>query len=279
VAFAAPGDTNIDWQVDVLDASNFLSFGKFDTGLPASWQEGDFNYDGVVDVLDAADFFGTGLYDTGSYNPPPGAAGAIAAVPEPSTWAVVAAGLFALGACRRRRPNLLLYLRGDFLCLPFGGQQSGPPHGDVANADWSLVEQTGTHLRLRQTGADTGATVTKTLSLVPGHHAVYAEHVIENLSGRWNYGNHPVLDLSAVPEGTGRIATSAFRFGSVYHGEFSNPANGESGALRPGLWPGRSGGRSGRHQTPERGRQRPVSAASGWRGAVGRRTAHRIIED
>jgi hypothetical protein len=130
-------------------------------------------------------------------------------------------------------PNLLLYLRGDFLCLPFGGQQSGPPHGDVANADWSLVEQTGTRLRLRQTGADTGATVTKTLSLVPGHHAVYAEHVIENLSGRWNYGNHPVLDLSAVPEGTGRIATSAFRFGSVYHGEFSNPANGESGALRP----------------------------------------------
>ena len=130
-------------------------------------------------------------------------------------------------------PNLLVYLRGDFLCLPFGGQEKGPPHGDVANADWTLVEQTATSLSLRQVGADTGATVTKTLSLVPGHHAVYAEHRIENLEGRWNYGNHPVLDLSGVAAGTARIATSAFRWGSVYPAEFSNPAQGESGALRP----------------------------------------------
>ena len=97
-AYAAPGDTNLDWQIDVLDASNFLSFGKFDTGLPATWLEGDFNYDGVVDVLDAADFFGTGLYDTGVYNPPAGAAGAVAAVPEPagSAGAVIAAVILLL---------------------------------------------------------------------------------------------------------------------------------------------------------------------------------------
>ncbi|RLS82089.1 MAG: hypothetical protein DWI04_05345, partial [Planctomycetota bacterium] len=103
-AFAAPGDTNIDWQVDVLDAGNFLSFGKFDTGLPATWQEGDFTYDGVVDVLDAADFFGTGLYDAGTYNPPAGAAGAVAAVPEPSGLALLAClGGMAVAAYRRRR--------------------------------------------------------------------------------------------------------------------------------------------------------------------------------
>ena len=102
-AYAAPGDTNLDWQVDVLDASNFLSFGKFDSGLAATWLEGDFNYDGVVDVLDAADFFGTGLYDTGAYNPPAGAAGAVAAVPEPSSIPVVACGLItAIGWNLRR---------------------------------------------------------------------------------------------------------------------------------------------------------------------------------
>jgi len=98
-AFAAPGDTNLDWQVDVLDASNFLSFGKYDTGLPATWLEGDFNYDGVVDVLDASDFFGTGLYDTGNYNTPVGASD-IAAVPEPSATALAAltvAGWAAIG--------------------------------------------------------------------------------------------------------------------------------------------------------------------------------------
>ena len=104
-AFAAPGDTNIDWVVDVLDASNFLSFGKYDTGLPATWLEGDFNYDGVVDVLDASDFFGTGLYDTGNYNTPVGASG-IAAVPEPSAVSLAAlavAGWAAIGQVRRIR--------------------------------------------------------------------------------------------------------------------------------------------------------------------------------
>ena len=103
-AYAAPGDTNIDWQVDVLDASNFLSFGKFDTGLSATWLEGDFNYDGVVDVLDAADFFGTGLYDAGNYNTPPGTE-SIAAVPEPSTWLMTLAGFSTVGwlASARRR--------------------------------------------------------------------------------------------------------------------------------------------------------------------------------
>jgi fibronectin-binding autotransporter adhesin len=102
-AFAAPGDTNIDWQVDVLDAGNFLSFGKFDTGLAATWLEGDFNYDGVVDVLDAADFFGTGLYDAGTYNPPAGAVGAVAAVPEPSGLALLACLGSMAAAYRRRR--------------------------------------------------------------------------------------------------------------------------------------------------------------------------------
>jgi hypothetical protein len=114
-AFAAPGDTNIDWQVDVLDASNFLSFGKFDSGLPATWLEGDFNYDGVVDVLDAADFFGTGLYDAGSYNPSAGQGAAsygigvrqnpVAAVPEPALSAGLAAVAWLVSArcCRRIR--------------------------------------------------------------------------------------------------------------------------------------------------------------------------------
>jgi autotransporter-associated beta strand protein len=104
-AFAAAGDTNLDWQVDILDAANFLSGGKFDSGSPASWNEGDFTYDGVVDILDAASFLSTGLFDAGPYNAAPGTAGSVAAVPEPSTWALlaVAAGL-TLAALRRRQP-------------------------------------------------------------------------------------------------------------------------------------------------------------------------------
>jgi hypothetical protein len=101
-AYAAPGDTNVDWSIDILDASNFLAGGKFDTGSPAVWVEGDFSYDGVVDILDAADFFATGLYDAGNYNPAPGVSGGIAAVPEPHAVAIIGALLAVATAIRGR---------------------------------------------------------------------------------------------------------------------------------------------------------------------------------
>ena len=101
-AFAAPGDTNLDWQVDVTDAANLVAFGKYDTAQPATWLEGDFNYDGIVDVTDAAEFINTGLYDTGFYNPP-AAQGAVAAVPEPSSAGVVVGMASLLLGWRLRR--------------------------------------------------------------------------------------------------------------------------------------------------------------------------------
>jgi autotransporter-associated beta strand protein len=67
VAYAAFGDTNIDDLVDILDAANIVSGGRFNTGEAASWLEGDFNYDGMVDILDAADFLGSGLFNKGGY--------------------------------------------------------------------------------------------------------------------------------------------------------------------------------------------------------------------
>jgi autotransporter-associated beta strand protein len=103
VAYAAPGDTNIDWSIDILDAANFLALGKFDTGEPATWLEGDFNYDGIVDILDAAEFSSTGLFDSGNYNTPPGMAGGVAAVPEPAGWPLLAAAIAALSTVRHRR--------------------------------------------------------------------------------------------------------------------------------------------------------------------------------
>ncbi|MFM7208092.1 MAG: autotransporter-associated beta strand repeat-containing protein, partial [Planctomycetaceae bacterium] len=101
-AFAAAGDTNLDWQVDILDSANFLSSGKLDSGLPASWIEGDFTYDGFVDVLDAAAFLSTGLLDAGSYNPPAGRTD-IAAVPEPTAGWLSIGGLCVIAVRARFR--------------------------------------------------------------------------------------------------------------------------------------------------------------------------------
>ena len=104
-AYGAPGDTNIDGVVDVLDAANFAAGGKFDSGLPANWSQGDFTYDGLVDILDAADFMSTGLFDAGPYGPQ-GTSAAVAAVPEPASLpltCLVACGMLRGLRLRRRR--------------------------------------------------------------------------------------------------------------------------------------------------------------------------------
>jgi len=101
-AFAAAGDTNLDWQVDIIDAANFLAGGKFDSGTPATWNQGDFTYDGVVDILDAASFLSNGLFDAGVYNAPPAPSG-VAAVPEPASLGAVALAAALAWAVARRR--------------------------------------------------------------------------------------------------------------------------------------------------------------------------------
>jgi autotransporter-associated beta strand protein len=101
VAYAAAGDSNLDWFVDILDAANFLAAGAYDAGFGSSWNDGDYTYDGLVDILDAASFLSTGLFDSGDYNAPPAAG--IAAVPEPDAAVLVAAAaLTALAVVRRR---------------------------------------------------------------------------------------------------------------------------------------------------------------------------------
>jgi len=100
VAYAAPGDTNLDWAVDILDVSNLVAAGKYGTIDPATWSEGDFNYDGVVDIQDVADFSATGLYGGAGYNT---ADSSVAAVPEPGMpLTLLAVSLGAWATWRRR---------------------------------------------------------------------------------------------------------------------------------------------------------------------------------
>jgi hypothetical protein len=134
--------------------------------------------------------------------------------------------------CDQNLPVLLKSLRGDFLCLPFGGQKNGPPHGETANAEWKLVNQSENEITISIDATDTKAHVEKILSIKNDQQVVYIDHLISKLEGEWNYGNHPILDLSHLPEGSGRIATSSFRWGSVHHENFSKAENGETGALK-----------------------------------------------
>lgn len=107
VAYAAPGDTNLDGTVDILDAANFTVGASPGAAQPVRWAAGDFNYDGVVDVLDISDFVSTGLFDAGDYHGA-GVAGAIAPVapvPEPAQAGLVALVAAVALALQRKKPR------------------------------------------------------------------------------------------------------------------------------------------------------------------------------
>ena len=69
IAFTAVGDMTLDGSVDVLDATDLLASGLYDSGLAADWSRGDFNYDNVVDVLDIQELLVADRYDAGPYLP------------------------------------------------------------------------------------------------------------------------------------------------------------------------------------------------------------------
>jgi hypothetical protein len=138
---------------------------------------------------------------------------------------------------------VLVVLRGDFFCMPFGGNsdevagEKHPPHGEIVGDPWSVVgsRKTGDVTTLTM-GIDTKVRkghVTKELSLVDGQNAVYSRTTIEGFAGRVPLGHHATL---AMPEKEGavRIATSALRFGMTCPSLFSDPRQREYQALMPG---------------------------------------------
>ncbi len=138
---------------------------------------------------------------------------------------------------------VLVTLRGDFFCLPFGGNSEAvsgekhPPHGEIVGDPWRLSSSRKvgdvTTLTLSIETRVRPGRVSKELSLVEGQNVVYSRHTIEGFAGRVPLGHHATL---AMPEKEGavRIATSAFRFGMTCPGLFSDPKQREYQALLPG---------------------------------------------
>jgi len=105
VSFAAPGDTDLSGQVNVIDLVGIDAAGKFNSGLAADWSQGDFNYDGVVSILDLVAIDTAGAFGTGNYFPSAPTAtglGTVAAVPEPAGLGLLAAAALAAYGFRRR---------------------------------------------------------------------------------------------------------------------------------------------------------------------------------
>jgi hypothetical protein len=140
-------------------------------------------------------------------------------------------------------PGLLHALRGDFFCAPFGGNgtpwrgEKHPPHGETANATWSLdaFERAGDRVTLHASLATTvrKGRVDKYLSLVEGHTAVYSRHVISGMSGPMSLGHHAMLKF-AEPPGSAAVSVSKWVRGQVLPMPFEQPENFGYSALKPG---------------------------------------------
>jgi hypothetical protein len=63
----APGDANLDGQVDVFDMVAITSEGAYGNGIATGWAGGDFNGDAVANVFDLVMVASGGLYGKGRY--------------------------------------------------------------------------------------------------------------------------------------------------------------------------------------------------------------------
>ncbi len=141
------------------------------------------------------------------------------------------------------QPKIIQVLRGDFFCLPFGGNQAPyrgekhPVHGDTANLKWTLLDQRSEHgvhtLRLRMKTRTREGLVEKQISLRDGENAVYSRHIIQGLSGPMPLGHHAMLKFPDHPR-SGLISTSPFIYGQVFPEPTECPAQKGYSWLKPG---------------------------------------------
>ena len=120
-------------------------------------------------------------------------------------------------------PGVLSSLRGDFFCMPFGGNnvldgENHPPHGEVSEAEWTPVRaDVGSDESVIEAELETKirpGKVTKRIALRSGHSALYISHRIEGFSGPVSLGHHAIMRgdrthyLSCPPLITGITDTS-----------------------------------------------------------------------
>ncbi len=131
-------------------------------------------------------------------------------------------------------PPIIRVLRGDFFCLPFGGNstpyngEQHPVHGDTANVDWALAVNGALILSSLQTQTRPGK-VRKEIALREGHSAVYSRHTVE-MDGPMCFGHHAMLKFNSP----GLVSVSSIAYGQVFPGQFEHPSQGGYSWLKPG---------------------------------------------
>jgi hypothetical protein len=142
-----------------------------------------------------------------------------------------------------RTPAIIRVLRGDFFCMPFGGNagvfrgERHPIHGETANARWRLEgesrAQGTTRLHLSLNTKIRPGRVDKEIILVNGQNVVYSRHTLTGMTGPMNLGHHAMLKFPDRA-GSGNISTSRFVYGQVFPTVFEKPEEGGYQSLKMG---------------------------------------------
>lgn len=155
---------------------------------------------------------------------------------------------YALTPWQDERPDLsccplLQNLRGDFFCLPFGGNPEAvngfqyPPHGETAANTWKLdkaVEEGDK--AVFEFSMDTTINpfhIVKHFEMRSNHSALYIKHIVSGLEGKMPYGHHAILHMPEEGEKM-YLSTSKFDVGMTCPGVFSDPKNLEHQYLASG---------------------------------------------
>jgi hypothetical protein len=112
-------------------------------------------------------------------------------------------------------PEVLVPLRGDFFCLPFGGDndwngESHPAHGEAAASFWTLLSgEQKNIITLKIDTLSRKGSVIKKIEIKEGENNLYIKHTIEGFTGPASFGHH-----ATFPGGTKKyISTSPIKFG------------------------------------------------------------------
>ena len=126
-------------------------------------------------------------------------------------------------------PDVLTPLRGDFFCLPFGGDNSWydethPAHGETSCSPWTLVPRDKENsITLQIVTASRKGSVLKKIELKEGENILYISHTIKGFTGPASLGHHAIF-----PGGTKKyISTSPIKFGYTNRYDTENYNGGE----------------------------------------------------
>ena len=155
---------------------------------------------------------------------------------------------FYLSPWQERKPDLssiplLQYLRGDFFCLPFGGNAEAVNghqyqcHGETAAQAWQFAsahrEGSSAVFEFSQGGKVLPTKVVKHIELRDGQSALYLKHTVSGLEGKMPYGHHAILKMPSASEKM-YFSCGKFDLGMTPTSLFSDPANWEYQYLASG---------------------------------------------